>query len=422
MRTLLDTTFIHRISVATAARDSLSLHDCCGVLALAEQIMFCDGIEITGFETDSVRDRSHETVTTLQREGVGSSQCPIISLYPFSRAEYAHACIKSTLDIRAIIENTSREQALSIGRQVDSATRPLGVKEQPLFEWLGPKERGKQELADIRAHALEEKAIGGYDYIAASDVNIRRRLKEIGRCREDDRRTIANGLSLIFRSTINQHLAENRGGFYAPAPKRAEIVSNASQLARTQLATRIVRLVDAKRGTRGARSLSHVVGTDIRIPLPIFAIHFLRAKKARGVFDILSKAAELRHEKEVIALREFFGRFETAAIEADPLLRLKMEARISQCIRDIESDIDSVNSPGFTLLLVALDPLLKRINADFDLKLNELPRDFETGLELVTAWRRRLLLGRMTAGLMQKQGLYAELSRLFGDIRIVREH
>jgi len=420
VRTLIDNTFLHRIGEAATARESIPLIDCFAVLALAEQIMFCDDIEVSGFESDQVRTRSEETIALLQQEGVGSRYAPVVQLYSFGRAEYAQACDGAVADIRTIIENSPVERLIEVGKQADASARPVGIVEQPLLAWADRAKALPRQIDEIRAAALDRKAIGSFDYIVASDRNVRTRLRELTTGPAVDVPHVVSGLSVIFRASVNQHLATNRGGFYAPAPKRAAMLCSVTQGARAELSRHLTAFIaEKKKTTEASAGWTQVLGQDVRLPLPLFAIHFLRKNKAKGVMDILAKAAELRHDPDVRILRSFFARFETATREGDPYTRLKMENRLAQAAADVRTDLGSVNSASFTLLLVALNPLLRRLNTDGDLKLEELPRDLETELELVSAWRRRLLLGRLTAEMIHQPSLYADLVKLFGNLRII---
>jgi hypothetical protein len=204
----------------------------------------------------------------------------------------------------------------------------------PIERWIG-LESTTLDRNLIKNHALSEKALGAFDYTISTNDALFAQLRDLGSRIEGDRHEASLALGIFFRTAINQSLASQRDAYYSPAPQRARIVKETDQLFRSALAHEIQNVASSVEAKYVER-LFKIFETDEILPLPMFAIHFLRRAKVNNPFEMLDAARKLRDDSEVRTIRTWLNKWERDHRSFDLSKREKTRAELREISRHLQ--------------------------------------------------------------------------------------
>jgi hypothetical protein len=343
MKAFIDNTCLHRISKLLHSENTSEAIlgiDALALFQFAEHILFSEAIEVNAFEIPKVQTRSAETVELLYSRGctIGDHGESILSMVDFSKEEYARACeaaapkiVEDLVLLDEIIRDKKKFQMYT--RLVNESARPIGVTSAPIEKWIST-ESTTIDRNQVKIESLSQKALGAFDYTISTNGALFLQLRNLGSKLQRDRRKTSVALGIFFRTAINQSLAAQRNAYYSPAPQRLRIIRETDQLFRHALA-REIQSVASLAEARYVEKLCKIFETDEILPLPLFAMHFLRRVKVKNPSDVLYAARKLRDDSEVRTVRKWLSRWETAHHSFD--LRNRQKAKVE--LQEISSDL-----------------------------------------------------------------------------------
>ena len=312
MITLIDNTALHRVFTVLNPHQSSAPIRKIDVMALfhfAEHILFSTRIEVSGFEIPEIKSTSVEAIDFLSSRGYIASSVgnTFLTMTEFSDKAYARACEDAAWRVIEDINAADLKTLRKCGKLVDSAARPTGVKRMPTLKWFT---RGaRNDRVRLKEEALSQKALGSFDYAISANDALFEQVQILASRVKIRRHEIASALSIFFRAAVNQSLASQRTAYYSPAPQRARIIERTDQLFRHDLEKRIAQLISSVDGN-SMSNMMKMINHDERLPIPMFAIHFLRKTKPRNVNEVLEKARTLRDAPDVTKLRQWMTKSE----------------------------------------------------------------------------------------------------------------
>jgi hypothetical protein len=344
MKLLLDNTGLHRVRVVVATRDDqvVSLPDALALLHLAEHIMFSEAMFVSAFEEPSIKETTAEAVAHLIGHGCitlpdGKS---LLSIEDFSDSEYALACHGAANAIQEDLQLLDSDTIARAGRLADFSTKPLGLKGPAMEKWIS-RRWPIEERRGYADTALQFKARGAYDFILATHDPVYRLVQDLGQVtRKKGRFFLAMLLDVIFRVAINEQLARLRNCTYAPAPQRANVTHETDHLFRHALERMIQATSEDQKSRISSRLVRQIISHE-RLPLPMFALHFLATRTTGSPLDVLNAARELRDVPEIVELRNWLGKWEALYNSADIVAR---EKALNQ-IRALQNSLQIISEP-----------------------------------------------------------------------------
>jgi hypothetical protein len=286
MKLLLDNTGLHRaqVVVSASADQSISLADALALLQLAEHIMFSEGMIVSDFELPHIRETTAEAIAGLADHGCIAAVADVadgkalLSVEAFSNSDYEEACHRAAPSIQEDLQLLDATALVRARRLADFSTKPLGVKAPAMEKWVARPwlVEVRRALADT---ALQGKAWGAYDFIVATHDPIYRLVQDLGRAtRRKARFSLAMVLDVVFRVAINEQLSRLRGCTYSPAPQRANVTHETDHLFRHAVERLLQTTADDHEVETSSRLINRIVSQE-RLPLPMFALHFLSTEK-----------------------------------------------------------------------------------------------------------------------------------------------
>lgn len=343
-----DNTSIHHLQKALTARGqgkSLSAADAMVFFQFAEHIMLCDKLLLSGFEPPPTVELTQLVIEKMRTDGYTDLDGRQDFMVPieFTESQYASACRAAAPNVVQDLTSLG-DTVQKLGRLANDLTRPTPTKDPPLVKWL-EQAWDESERQDIAASALAERSsIGAYDYVVAGSDSLYELLQKIGGAvKGDDRRAVAAAVGVFFRSAINQELAAQLETYYTPAPQRARIVHEADRSFLRALEATITQIaVDSKLGLE--LDFLGRAWTEDRLPLPIFALHFLRKRVSEPNADILAIAHDLRDDADVSAVRSWLvdweAKFASRKIEERKEAREELDGIAQELGIKLGGDVD----------------------------------------------------------------------------------
>lgn len=344
MKTLIDNTALHRIYMAIEGEDAtkpVRQIDAIGLFHIAEHILFSEEIEVSYFEIDHIREttskilgilKNNDCITTTDgKEALKGTE--------FTIGQYAKACDAATPKILEDLSSLDQSSVKGWFKFADEATQPIGIRGSQLDKWV-LEDRGKDERRAIASDALQRKASGSYDYVVGSNDALYGQIKAMASTYDSYYRKVALAAFLdpFFRVHINKELANIRGSIYSPAPQRATIIRKCDDLFRFGIEKRIIENI--KEYTEGPASnfIKKLIEKEF-VPLPMFAIHFLRRKKASSPIQILRAALELReNDSDLKAIRSWLSKWENLYVSNNLKKREKAHSELSYIAKILKPD------------------------------------------------------------------------------------
>lgn len=310
----IDNTSIHHLYKAMELRRRgrpLSAADAVVFFQFAEHIMLCDQLFYSGFEPSPTVELTQLAIEKMQAEGyaIAEGDERFVQGIPFTTEQYAAACRAAAPSIFQDL-TTLGDRLKGLGRFANESTRPTPTKDPPMVKWL-THAHNESERERIGESALAERSsIGAYDYVVTGSTELYELLQRIGgTIHRDDLRGVAAAVGVFFRSAINQELAAEAKTYYTPAPQRARIVHEADRSFLHALEKTITETASNSKLGLETDFLGRA-WIDDHLPLPLFALHFLREGANEGSTDILALAQDLRSAPEVKAVRKWLADWE----------------------------------------------------------------------------------------------------------------
>ena len=387
MKTFLDNTGVHQLyNILSTEKKSTPIKaiDAIALFHFAENILFANEIEVSAFESQDTIDFTNKTVEELTKIGciIGNNNKPFLKEINFSINDYKKACDQAALKILDDLIGLDKKTLINCSNLSNESTRPLAVKSSPIQKWILKKEWSDAEKESLRENAIHQKAKGAYDYIICSNDPLYQQLKILTSDIKKNIPNISQAIDVIFRVAINQELAAQRCGIYSPAPQRSKIIYASEQLFRGAIEQKIVQTVSAVNKHKTSKLLESIKD-DEKLPLPIFAIHFLRKYKIHNPTEMLEISRKLRDDSEVISLRNWLTKWEYLYSSTD----IKQKQKALDYLNEISYHFDSefkkysksvfsvfrgnltINpdgslgiSPDFSGLVEFLNPLFRRFS------------------------------------------------------------
>lgn len=315
MKLFLDNTGLHRAHLAfrSGADQPVFFADAMALLHLAEHIMFSDQLAFSTFEANDVTGMSQQIKCDLDRRGYTSTDAgSLISAVDFTEQEFAALCDATAgpilEDLGRLQDSATLESALHLAV---GASGPFGGGDPRLQKWISRPWKQSERLR-LRDGALQRKASGAPDYLLSTNDQIYTSVQSLSRMVRQKRKLplLASVLEVVIRVALNDKMATHRGFTYSPAPQRAKLTHEVNRLFRQMVEAAIMDA--AHEGNRGNRPfaselLEKMVGLE-RLPLPLFAIHYLRNRGAHSPESVLEQAAVLRQCDDVVQLRKWLNR------------------------------------------------------------------------------------------------------------------
>jgi len=315
MKSFVDNTTIHSIHrILDLYNKSKPIRqiDAITLLHFTEQILFSEKMEVSTFETSEIYDVTQNTFYMLEKLGCinSSENNKILELKDFTNEEYSKACINAAPIIQEDLQTLDKESLKLFCKLADESSRPIRKDISVLDKWLY-KPWNKQKIDDVIEKALDKKAMGAFDYTMASNQGLHHQFltltKEVKKSSELPQ--ILNFISIFFRVAINQQLAKTRNSIYSPAPQRANAIQSTDKLFRHSISKIIEDQVRKEKIAFPSKLIDKIQKDEI-LPLPLFAIHFLRKEKIKNPIELLESASILRNDKEVKEIRNWLSKWE----------------------------------------------------------------------------------------------------------------
>jgi hypothetical protein len=350
MKTLIDNTLLHSIGAVVGSRRSPSVaREIGGQMAIfhfAEHLLFADEMEYISFSLPEIREISANVTDQLYKRGytVGEHGESILQMIEYSNEEYASACEAAAPMIIADLESPEIIPTLKKAGRLTIDTDAIG-------KWL-TKDSSEEDREGLKENSLSQKATGAFDYTVSIDDVLFRKLQEVGsevKGNRTDKANAARGISILFRTAINQALALQRNAYYSPAPQRAGIIYESDRLFRHALSKTIQKVVAPIRELH-SRKILEKLQEDEKIPLPMLAIHFLRKAKVRHPEGLLEAARKMRDDPEVKSIRRWLNKWEDAYGSE------KARNYLDEISKDLKVEVQKEHHPIFSVMRVVISP------------------------------------------------------------------
>jgi hypothetical protein len=335
--------------------ESIREVDALALLSFAEHILFSEGIKFSTFESLETREITNQTIETLTSAGCLDASETGITLQPvdFTETEYAAACRAAAPRIQEILQTTKSELFEQASKLANEASTTTDSASPILEKWL-KKAMGEEERESLLATSLGDKVLGSYNFTICADRSLYQQLRiTAGQIRTaKQRQNVGRLFEVLFRTAINEQLACIKQSTYSPAPQRARVVHAIEQMTERSFRHGVAEEIDKEIRGRGNHFVSNLI-EDMHglkaLPLPMFAIHYLRKVHRRPdtPLRMLEAARDLREHPEVKEIREWLNKWEAVCGTGD----FKRQAKAKQELDSIANDlrIDRSDDSIFTV-------------------------------------------------------------------------
>lgn len=289
MKIFVDNTTIHRIYKVICASnlgEPIRSTDAVALLHFGEHIMFAENMEFSAAEDDLTSETSNKAVELLKKIGCIelSNGLFLLEPYSFKQKEYQDACITAAPKIQSSLAALDEVALRDIATRVDEAAKPSGLDSSVMERWL-TKDWSLEERESLKNAGFDEKKVGSdFDITIASNQILYDQLKQLTKKihKIGNLTQIARSIEIFFRLEINRALSSQRSAIYSPAPKRANALYKTDAIFRHAIARRIENHILESRGQFSSSLLDSIIQYEA-LPLPIFAIHYLKQRKRNRV-------------------------------------------------------------------------------------------------------------------------------------------
>lgn len=234
MRTFIDNTGLHSAGRCLEAK-ALGLVDVKGLLQLGTELVFSEEILVSGFEYETIKQRSRSISHGLRRLGVPPDTLQIRS---FRVYKYAKACREAALTFASEFEYVFPP---AVHSNADlQATRPDMRPEEFKFRQhlhaLILEDCSGDDLKRAADPALVGRARSSIAYMLATCPVLFQKVRDFAHSEGWSEETTWE-LVAALRYYANQELAAIKGSMYTPAVARAELIRSCSDLLSERLST-----------------------------------------------------------------------------------------------------------------------------------------------------------------------------------------
>lgn len=203
------------------AREGRTFRDLRSLFQLATLLVFAEKLELGQFEQGEVIAQSKSVRDTLVTLGLSPLALEIV---PTTESEYVAAAQATASYTATEIPFRFRvDEGRLLG--LNSLDIPQGSTFRPdRAKWIAMEVDDPADLEKIAQESLPEKAMGAVDYMLATSDELRASVRGLMTATPDWSDLQTFQLESMLRSVLNDRLAEQRGGIYAPAPHRGELV------------------------------------------------------------------------------------------------------------------------------------------------------------------------------------------------------
>lgn len=341
MITFIDNTAVHSIHSALNKECSRSV-DAYSLLHVAENILFAERMIVSSFERPQTKELTQETLIKLKKLGcIDNEKDDLIQIVDFSNDHFVQACEKS---IPMIIEDLkyldfSSFQKYSIK---NSFLKPIGFVNPVIQKWISCEWeiQKREEVKQLAINDISTSA-NAFDYIIASNDQLYELLNEKTKNIKKDINAL-HLIDVICKLAINQELAKLQCGVYSPAPQRANLISEFEQTFRYALLNGIQCFIESRYGKLASKTLNRIKQIE-KLPLPLFAIHFLDKEEFNSPESFLLAARKMRDAGEVKAIREWLKKWESVFNSEDYKKKIKAKQQLLKVLDDIELNSNNLS-------------------------------------------------------------------------------
>lgn len=292
------------------------------------------------FEIDHIRETTSKIIKILK-----NNECiatidgkDTLKGTVFTIDQYRKACDAATPKILEALSSLDQSAISGWFKFADEATRPIGIRGSQLDKWV-LEDKTENERRTIASDALQRKASGSYDYVVGSSDALYGQIKAMASSYDYNKKlALAAFLDPFFRVHINKEIANIRGGIYSPAPQRATILRKCDELFRFGIEKKIIENIKESAERPASNFIKNFIENEV-IPLPMFAIHFLRKKKVSSPIQILRSALELReNDSDLKAVRTWLSKWESLYASNDLKKKEKAHAELSYIGKKLNID------------------------------------------------------------------------------------
>lgn len=417
MQALIDNTTLHAVKRTLDSYEDdrkILQADALTLLHFAEHIMFAEKMEVSTFEIPKIREVTEETVDKLNSIGCltpDGNKSLLLEQREFTDEEYAAACMKAAGKIQEDLTTLTKETLNEAILLADKSTRPIRADVAILDKWVNKKwSRSEREL--VLKNSLSKKAVGAFDYTMACSDGLFEQfkifIKKYRKTKYLDR--ILKVTGIYFRIAINQELAKFRHAIYSPAPQRANVIMVSDKLFRHAVSKEIEGSITNQAESKFTSKLIQKIQDEEVLPLPIFAIYYLRQKKIKGPNQLLECARKLRDEKDVLKLRSWFSKWEDlyASAHYDEKEKAKNELKYIAHFLNLDKDSNSILN-------------IFRIGAEVDEKGAKFTLSPDTSvlsnklIPLINKYSRRQIFLSIAKELKYDENIGADLNRMLNS-------
>jgi len=201
-------------------------YDVRGLLQLATLIIYGNSINLNGFESDKIAERSKEIIEQLTSLGITPD---ILSISPVTETQYALAC-KTAADAVAsdLHESFNPNEYQMLGGEPPDL--PRGAYErQVAFITLAGEPDDSPRLQQAIETALMDKAVGAVEYMLACSPRLREAVAQMMYDHGHWTQSYSYQLNVFLRYHLNDALGEQSFSKYAPAVARGELIDRRHQ-------------------------------------------------------------------------------------------------------------------------------------------------------------------------------------------------
>ena len=198
---------------------------------------------------------------------------------------------------------------------------------------------------------------------------------------------------------------------YSPAPQRARVVHSVDQIFRQALEEEIrLAIRERKHELPLDRILTVKCESSHHLPLPMFAISFLRREKIASPIELLESAVRLRDTPDVSFIRAWLSDWEKAFSSSDLKKRQKAKAKLDEIRRELQVEIQGAPLYAEFRPKIETDPVQ---NWSFDL---DIPSVIQIGRRFLRRLisREAILLSDLSREFYLDQDIGADIIRILG--------
>lgn len=349
MHLLVDNTGIHRLARVLDSKPSEPIRgvDVLELLHFAEHLMFADFLLYSLAESPIVGEKTRVILDKLESDyGLTSGQEPLLRGLPIDVDLHHRACLNSIIDVRDKLIDLSPSELEHWCTLVDDASFPDTAKRGMLIQPLREPHDRMERSWEARERLRTEGALATLDVVLYSDEVLHAHLQRLLAAFNGPDSSLSDLLSILIRIAVNNQLAIHANAKYAPAPKRAGLANRSAIFVRSNISRRIQQLLSEDRnGKRRVRDTLTALQQTEYLPLPYFAIKFLKEWRPKGPHEIIEAALDLRKTAEVRMVRDLLRGLESSQ---DP------QAELEVLWKQVERELAAPRRNGLLLRSVLL--------------------------------------------------------------------